>query len=715
MINRVARHTAFIGFFWMVALLTASAGCAFADELYLSGHTGGHDDCFGLECVASFGEAIENFAFQGRYAYLAEGYTLRVLDLADPVHPREVGHLRVAGRIATLDVKGPALYLATDHPGHGLKIVDISDPAHPRLHATEKFNSLHLISRRMGEFLMVADVGKWSEGYRVYRLADPLHPTLVGRGGTRIFECNPFFTDGSRFFQVILPEARGPATPPFLVMDLTTSPTTLGRLPAAHFSGYDLPVALQYREGRLVVGDAHTTLTLPLGGDLKQHWRLTPHLTATASSGSWRLEETPPDNGDVGYRLTNAAQPGRTLLEIMSNNWDARSVVLAGPALYSIESGKIKIYDLTGATPVERGAFPEDETYHSPIQVVGDAAMVQTGHGLSLFDLSNPFTPVRKGRYNPIDGIAQARAADGRAYLVDQDRGVIVMDVSDPAAPRVLARHPQTTETLIGAIEGNRLILTHGDAELEVMDFTDPARPALRGRYCEQADAFSLSGDRLYVAQGRTVRILDLSTPGTLQPLGEFRTEEHCSDLASSGTMLYVLARNVVHLVDTADPARPKLLGRAAVDVDNDWTEPPGWGLHLKHLGNALYVIRVERSSGHVTCQFVVVDITHPAAPRVLPHLLATRGEDEPTTISAWRPASSTAPFPGWMLCLPTGYRTTGRSGHGVMVFDVSDPLHPVAAGTYARFRSGTGIVLAKEPLCLADEDGGMMILRPVR
>lgn len=68
-------------------------------------------------------------AVSGSLAYVAASdQGLRVLDIADPRHPQEIGSVDTAGRARDVAVSGTHAYVAD---GTGLAIIDVSDPAHP--------------------------------------------------------------------------------------------------------------------------------------------------------------------------------------------------------------------------------------------------------------------------------------------------------------------------------------------------------------------------------------------------------------------------------------------------------------------------------------------------------------------------------------------------------------------------------------------------------
>ena len=74
---------------------------------------------------------VQGVAVSGSHAYVAAGDGgLRVVDVSDPAHPREVGSCDTPGEAWGVAVSGSYAYVAAGDAG--LRIVDVSDPAHPR-------------------------------------------------------------------------------------------------------------------------------------------------------------------------------------------------------------------------------------------------------------------------------------------------------------------------------------------------------------------------------------------------------------------------------------------------------------------------------------------------------------------------------------------------------------------------------------------------------
>jgi hypothetical protein len=67
----------------------------------------------------------------GAYAYVADGgYGLRVIDVSDPLQPKEAGFYDTPGDPFAVAIAGDYAYVADG--GSGLRVIDVSDPAHPQ-------------------------------------------------------------------------------------------------------------------------------------------------------------------------------------------------------------------------------------------------------------------------------------------------------------------------------------------------------------------------------------------------------------------------------------------------------------------------------------------------------------------------------------------------------------------------------------------------------
>jgi hypothetical protein len=142
-------------------------GVAWADSLYVR-VVGRYDMLLTAYSVAPVGD----------YVYIANVDTLRVVSVANPAHPVEVGHCGALGEARGVAVSGDYAYVAD--MDSSLRVFSIADPVNPvevgRCRTPEMAMSV-VVS---GGY---AYVGLRDSGLRVISVADPSHPTEVAHCG----------------------------------------------------------------------------------------------------------------------------------------------------------------------------------------------------------------------------------------------------------------------------------------------------------------------------------------------------------------------------------------------------------------------------------------------------------------------------------------------------------------------------------------------------
>jgi len=115
-------------------------------------------------------------AVSGNYAYVANLSDLRVFSVADSAHPTEVGSFDTPGLAYRVAVSGNYAYVA--ELDSGLSVISISDPAHPtRVGQWHVSGSLTLSVAVAGHFVYLTDMNR---GFSVISVADPANPQEVG-------------------------------------------------------------------------------------------------------------------------------------------------------------------------------------------------------------------------------------------------------------------------------------------------------------------------------------------------------------------------------------------------------------------------------------------------------------------------------------------------------------------------------------------------------
>lgn len=207
-----------------------------------------------------------------------------------------------------------------------------------------------------------------------------------------------------------------------------------------------------------------------------------------------------------------------------------------------------------------------------------------------------------------------------RAYAIGEGT-LFIMDVSEPSTPRVLGKLDGLGSVRQIVVGRDVAYVSSRQDGLFVVNVADPASPALLCHYdtIEWATGLALSGDVLFVAcRHFGVELVDVSTPESPAHLSTVRTGEAQSVVARNGWLYAgVWGSSEIVTADVRNPRSPVITSRVPLD---------GYGDGVDVRGNFLYA-----ATGHHSR---------------LPH----RSEREP------------------------GFGT----GHGLEVFDVTDPAQPV-------------------------------------
>jgi hypothetical protein len=218
-------------------------------------------------------------------------------------------------------------------------------------------------------------------------------------------------------------------------------------------------------------------------------------------------------------------------------------------ALYVASAGRgVVVYDIAtrGSTKFVK-TVPETPTNVHTVFVSGNllfGAAQEPDGAVLVFDVTTPLSPVLIGKFQATGfdaaleggGPHDMLAFEGRLYVNFWGAGYVVASLEDPASPTELGRYRYQNATshanAVGRF-GDRLIAFEGGedwgAHLRVLDVTDPGNIQLIGEW-KLREQFSihnmvLVGTRLYVAHYQEgVRVLDVSVPETPRQVAHYRT-----------------------------------------------------------------------------------------------------------------------------------------------------------------------------------------------
>jgi hypothetical protein len=500
-----------------------------------------------VNAISSLGGFADAITVAGGFAYLGEGATLTVLDLANPAVPLKRGSLRLTGNIRAVAAAGSHVYAACGEAG--LHIVNVSQPDAPTLVQSFDSSGVAMDVAIAGSTLVLAD---GPQGLRFINIANPAAPALVGTLPTtgpalaiRLSGNTAWVVDG--FEGLLAVNVANPA-----------SPTVLGRseiLPngrALALLGQN--VLLLDEQARLVVVNGAT----PSQPAVLARLQLPAPASTIAASGSQAYAGA----GAAGVLVLDLANPAApTVATTLDTAGSAAGIVINAGTAY-VADGLAGVQVLSLASPLAPVLLYTHVTglRARDTALVGNLAVVAAGEqGVQIYSLTNPAAPALLGNL-ALGNARRVVATDGSRGAVAHGFGTIsVADFANAAVPVRLATYSNSTVVSVHALafHAPKLALTDG-ATILLLDLTQPANPNLLASASAAAYAHDLAwcGNNLVVADGPAgVSVLDGSS---LARVGGYNTAGRALGVECSGAYAFIAdGQNGWLTLDLTNPANP--------------------------------------------------------------------------------------------------------------------------------------------------------------
>ncbi len=112
----------------------------------------------------------------GKYAYVADGTSLQIIDISNPASPTSIGSYASSGSIFSVSVSGKYAYVTVSDLLGSFLIIDVSNPALPTLVGSAITSSDVSYSYVSGKYAYVSDN---LAGLKIFDISDPRSPSLL--------------------------------------------------------------------------------------------------------------------------------------------------------------------------------------------------------------------------------------------------------------------------------------------------------------------------------------------------------------------------------------------------------------------------------------------------------------------------------------------------------------------------------------------------------
>lgn len=344
--------------------------------------------------------------------------------------------------------------------------------------------------------------------------------------------------------------------------------------------------------------------------------------------------------------------------------------------VYFANGSYLEIADISDPTsPIERGRVLLPSQVQD-VAVAGDYAYVADGTGgMRIVDVSTPTDPQEVSAIgvsifsgNAVTGVA---VREKYAYFSSENSGLQVLDVSNPSAPQAVGAFKSDSPSGITgevAVAGEHVYIADYEEGLRVIDVSDPNNPQQVTVYKTADDDaldVTVTGNYAYVANGQHgFYILDVSDPNNPQPIVEIPFAS--ASVATEGSYAYFVGTSHnISIFEVSDPADIEEIGyfEGLSDFQRTYEDFHG---EIEVAGNHAYVAGGARG-------LHLIDASTPES------------LEEVSRITTGGPVTDIAVDSNY------AYEANGR------VIDVSNPADPQRVSLFAPSSSGEAIAKAND------------------
>src|SRR5262249_19117469 len=150
------------------------------------------------------------------------------------------------------------------------------------------------------------------------------------------------------------------------------------------------------------------------------------------------------------------------------------------------------------SAPVLVGTYDAGARVYSA-RLNGNYAIVGTGDGVDVVDVSDPSAPNRVGQCTLTDWAFDLHIASGLAYVANRGDFLSIVDISDPTAPSKIGSWKTAGCCTFGlAVSGRYVYLAEYNEGFDVIDAVNPKAPV-------QVGHLNGGGGRAIAVSGKTV------------------------------------------------------------------------------------------------------------------------------------------------------------------------------------------------------------------
>lgn len=439
------------------------------------------------------GDAI---CLNNNYAYVAGSGGMAIFNIANPLHPAQVGFYNSPGYPEDVAIYGSYAYLPEYSPS-ALRVVDVSNPALPVEAGSITLGGQPTSVSLTGSCALVAT---WVQGLYVLDLSNPVNPVIIAQcgypGTCRVRTNGTHAYTGVANFGMQFIDFTNPATPV-----IEGELQSLGVVNDVAVSG-SLAYVASGNQGFRIVDVSNPLAPLEIGRDSL----VNPAKVVVSGNYAYFIGPT------ADLKVENIADPTHPSLLAFCTMPDVpMDLAVQGNYVYlAVDLAGMAIVDVTNPTnPLHVGSYANPATQY--VAVSGNYAYLTAfcyRNNMHKVDVSNPSNPFQVG-YLHDSNLWGLSVAGDYVYVGGGSLGLRIF--SSGLGPVGVWNTPGSAMDV--SVSGNFAYVVDGSGGLRVIDVSNPVEPQERGYFDTQGSVKAAipAGNLAYVADTYSLRIYDCS------------------------------------------------------------------------------------------------------------------------------------------------------------------------------------------------------------
>lgn len=519
------------------------------------------------------------------YAYINAGSAFIILDVNNPISPRQVSDVRLPYAISSIEVVDNYAYIGTFG---GVYVIDISQPGLPQIISCQN-SSIPLRGMSItNDYIYTIN---WRDGEDAFHVLNKTNPA-------NIFELSTYELSTPSQLR-LFPRPALLEPPEYFVIDIASkgeyayviegTPTDVG-------NHYNTTLRI------LDVSNPRKPRTIAINRD--EYNSDYGNLRTVVIDADSLYLSTPPGLGTsymFTFDISDPARPVRTPFVLPGG-----LLGIFGTYAYVVEyRNRFQIWDIADRTAPFLLSEIELTSLPSDIDLFNDHLYLAIpSEGLKILNIADPTQPQMVSSFATIATVGGAAVAEQRAYLtsngklqvvdfsdpnhlitvgslsanvnditVIEDYGYAVIDkqelwivdISQPTLPVLATYIPENFELERVAVSNGYAYLIGNDAELRIVDVSTPTAPVEVGTYARAASSFydiAVSSGYGYISMNESqLLILNLSDAAHVFEVTFYDNIPSFAELAANRDYLFAEGGGLLKAFSLAQPATPDEIG----------------------------------------------------------------------------------------------------------------------------------------------------------